>query len=92
MILQALNIGTDSFSNNKKLPHLEVDDEWKAIAPIRNRRFEWNDESLVKRLKALSKSDNYERDPLYLSLLTIVLCHSANVFDKNVDETTGKTS
>lgn len=90
MILNTLNIGEESYKNNRKLPALEVDDEWRAIAPIRNQRFEWNDEDLVKRLKALSTSSNYETDPLYLSLLTIALCHSANVFDKIVDEHTGE--
>ena len=92
MILQALNVGADSFAHNKKLPNLEVDNDWKSIAPIRNKRFEWSDESLVNRLKDLSKSDDFSRDPLFLSLLTITLCHSANVFDKNIDDDTGNTT
>lgn len=92
MILQALNIGSDCYANDKTLPALEFDDKWKEIAPMTNKKFEWNDEKLIARLAGLAQSDNFNDDPLYLSLLTITLCHSANVFDKHVDETTGKTA
>jgi magnesium-transporting ATPase (P-type) len=67
-----------------------MDDDWKNLAPIANNTFLWNDTWLIGRLKSLSKSkDPIENDPLYLMLLTLALCHSANVFDKHVDENTG---
>lgn len=78
------------YSNDEALPNLEIDDDWKSLAPIANSTFLWNDTWLIGRLKSLAKAkDRIENDPLYLVLLTLALCHSANVFDKHVDETTG---
>jgi len=72
------------------MPNLDMDDDWKALAPIANKTFLWNETWLIGRLKSLSKSkESIENDPLYLMLLTLALCHSANVFDKHADEHAG---
>ena len=78
------------YSNDKALPNLEMDEDWKSLAPIANKTLLWNDTWLIGRLKSLAKSkESIDSDPLYLMLLTLTLCHSANVFDKHVDENTG---
>jgi hypothetical protein len=70
-----------------------MDEEWKKISPISNKTFQWNDDQLIERLEILSKStEPIDQDPLYLMLLTMSLCHSANVFDKHDEENTGKLS